>query len=194
MTDLAGRDRTVFRPAAARALSIGWFVVAAAIAVDVMVRGEGRTRLVTLAVLLVLSVAAYGVMFRPSVEIDDERVTVRNVFRDAAIPWHRVTDITARWSLTVHTERRHFGSWAVTGRGATELERARRGAAPTPVTAHRRNVDFASFVTGQVVRRWRERPPPTPETEATDVELRWAWEFVVPLVVSLALLALAVAL
>lgn len=191
MTKVERRGRTVYRPAAARAVAFGWFAIAAVVAADIVVRGEGRSRLVALAVVLTVTVAAYGFMFRPAVEIDDERVTLRNVFRDWSIPWPLVTDVTARWSLTVHTRDRKFGSWAVTGRGMTDRERARRAASVTEID-DRRRVDFAGFVIGQVSRRWREHPRPRASGPA-QVEQRWAWEFIVPLAVSLAVLTAAIA-
>ena len=55
---------------------------------------------------------------RPAVLAGPSGVVVRNVVRDIWLPWHDVATIEARWSLSVATQDRTFGSWAVSGANA----------------------------------------------------------------------------
>ncbi|MDP9418105.1 MAG: PH domain-containing protein [Actinomycetota bacterium] len=176
-----------FRPAAARVLSIAWFALAVVLAADILVRGEGKAARVTLGAVALITVVVYGVAFRPAVEVDDDGVTLRNVVRDVTVPWSRVTDISARWALGVHTADARFDSWAVTGRGRTEQEKRSETAARSG-ERDRRHVDFAGFVVAQVLRRWQERPPGCGDGE---IERRWAVDFLGPLVVIAVLVGLA---
>ena len=63
-------------------------------------------------VVFVLAVV-WSVFFRPAVVLDDEGVTVRNIFRDFHIPWAQVTDTESRWNLKVFVGDRGYTAWAI---------------------------------------------------------------------------------
>jgi hypothetical protein len=64
----------------------------------------------------------WSVFVRPSVLLDDEGVTVRNVVREVHIPWDLVTDIESRWNLKVFVGDRGYTAWAIT----SQVERPKR--------------------------------------------------------------------
>jgi Bacterial PH domain len=65
---------------------------------------------------------AWSVFVRPAVVLDDEGVTVRNVVRDAHIPWGKVTYVESRWNLKVFVGDRGYTAWAI----ASQIERPKR--------------------------------------------------------------------
>lgn len=57
---------------------------------------------------------AWVLFVRPSVELTDEAVVLRNLVRDVEIPWSRIEATQARWNLRVITDGgAAYGSWAV---------------------------------------------------------------------------------
>lgn len=55
----------------------------------------------------------WSLFVRPAVVLDDDGVTLRNVFRDIHIPWVRVTDAESRWNLKVLVGDRAYTAWAI---------------------------------------------------------------------------------
>jgi len=55
----------------------------------------------------------WSIFVRPSVLLDVEGVTVRNVLRDVHIPWVRLTDVESRWNLKVLAGDRGYTAWAI---------------------------------------------------------------------------------
>jgi len=55
----------------------------------------------------------WSLFVRPTVVLDDDGVTLRNVFRDIHIPWVRVTDAESRWNLKVLVGDRAYTAWAI---------------------------------------------------------------------------------
>lgn len=55
----------------------------------------------------------WSLFVRPAVVLDDDGVTLRNVFRDIHIPWGRVTDAESRWNLKVLVGDRAYTAWAI---------------------------------------------------------------------------------
>lgn len=64
--------------------------------------------------LLGLAVS-YAVFLRPCVVVDDDGVEVRNVLRDARIPWGVLRGARASWSLVVDAEETSHAAWAIAG-------------------------------------------------------------------------------
>jgi len=81
------------------------------------------------AVLLILS---YVVFLRPCVVVDDRGVQVRNIVRDARVPWAQVRGAGSSWNLVIDTDAGPRSSWAISGTaspGRDALLRRRRGGA-----------------------------------------------------------------
>lgn len=63
-----------------------------------------------LAVALV--VWAWAAYWQPAVVLDDDAVTLGNVFRTVRIPWGAIRRVEASWQLTVSTDRATWSAWA----------------------------------------------------------------------------------
>lgn len=57
--------------------------------------------------------ATWAIFVRPAVLVDAGGVTVRNVVRDAHIPWSSLTHVQTRWNLKVFAGDRGFTAWAI---------------------------------------------------------------------------------
>ena len=56
---------------------------------------------------------AWSIFVRPSVVIDAQGVTIRNIVRDIHIPWAALTDISTRWNLKVMAGNQGYNAWAI---------------------------------------------------------------------------------
>jgi hypothetical protein len=56
---------------------------------------------------------AWAVFVRPAVLLDAKGVTLRNIVRDAHIPWTRLTGVTSRWNLKVLVGDNGYNAWAI---------------------------------------------------------------------------------
>ncbi|HET7303159.1 MAG TPA: PH domain-containing protein, partial [Segeticoccus sp.] len=66
---------------------------------------------------------AWAVLLRPSLELSQRGVLLRNVLRDVHIPWTQVDDVGQRWNVKVYTpDDRSYPSWAI----AAQADRPRR--------------------------------------------------------------------
>jgi hypothetical protein len=210
------RHEQVFRPPYARSLAVVWFLIALFVTYDTLRRGSGRPMWVALAVLAFSCALVYALAFRPAVVVDDEAVTLRNILRDVRVPWGRVTRIGSAWSLTVDTDRKSWGSWAITARNRERGEVYRRGVAfggsmgarlgggtgssPAPAYggagAGSDGEGGTTYVSVELSRRWDaalSRSQSAPD-EAAPVVVTWVRSVVAALGASTLLLALALLL
>lgn len=100
--------------------SVDAFVVAA------VLFGTQADRLLTLAPGVFVAVFAWAGLWRPSVDVDDERIRIVNVFRSIEIPWAALIHIDTRFALTLHTPGHRFSAWAAPAPGRTGTTIARR--------------------------------------------------------------------
>jgi len=107
-----------FRSRLAPTMAVTWYVIAAFGAWDLIRRGDGREVPIGLVCLALITIVVYAIGQRPAVIAGPSGVLLRNVVRDVWLPWHAVTSIEAKWSLSVSTKDRTFGSWAVSGANA----------------------------------------------------------------------------
>src|SRR5687767_328703 len=98
------RRQVVLRGRLARPFAVGWFGLAAYLALDVVLRANGDLSWSALAALAFVSAVVYALSFRPAVSYDDERLLLRNIVRDIDLPWPRVAGLDWRYVLTVQTE------------------------------------------------------------------------------------------
>jgi hypothetical protein len=133
MTQAGGVARVeTFRPRLAPVMALVWYGLAAFGAYDLFRRGDGREVAIGLACLALVTVVLYATAQRPALVAGPDGVLLRNVVRDVWVPWHAVRSIDARWSFSIATADRSYGSWAVTGPNASRwavpdrLEQLRR--------------------------------------------------------------------
>jgi hypothetical protein len=178
-----------FRPRLAPVMAVAWYVLSAFGGYDLVRRGHGREIPIGLASLALITVVVYAIGQRPAVIAGPSGVLLRNVLRDVWLPWHAVQKIESRWSLSLATEDKSYGSWAVTGKGS--LGRERRGfgagtpAAPKP--AHEISWSIPDRL--EQLRRQGQHGEDT-----GTVEVRPAWPVLVALGVSVAALVLLLAI
>lgn len=178
-----------FRPRLAPILAVGWYVLAAFGGYDLIRRGDGREVPIGLAGLALVTVIVYAIAARPAVVADPRGLLLRNVVRDVWLPWHAVKKIEATWSLSVATEDRSYGSWAVAGSTARRERRtgalgAGRPAAPKPA-------DQISWTVPDRLEQLRRRGLHGERTGS--VEVRPAWAVIAALGVTVVALALLLA-
>ena len=98
--DAASPDR-VYRSAAGLAGGVLLLAMAAWLGGDALVRGQGRTPWLALAVLLFLVPLVLAFTIRPAVFANEERLRVRNPFRTITLPWSAVAEFRSGYSNEV---------------------------------------------------------------------------------------------
>lgn len=105
--------RRVVRQTQALLLGFGTIVLCALI-VLLSLRSSAGIALAEVAWPGAVALCAWVLFVRPSVELTDEAVVLRNLVRDVQIPWSRIEATQARWNLRVITDGgAAYGSWAV---------------------------------------------------------------------------------
>jgi hypothetical protein len=179
-----------FRPRLAMLMSFVWYALAAFSGYDLVRRGEGRAVLVGIGGLALVTVIVYAIAQRPAVVADARGVLLRNVVRDVWLPWHLVTGVGTRWSLTVDTAENSYASWALTGGGAAR-ERRRRARGPAlPISTRPAPVHEVTWSVPERLEQLRRRG--LHGERSGGVEVRTAWPVVAAFAVTVVALTLAV--
>ncbi|MCS0634603.1 PH domain-containing protein [Streptomyces sp. LP05-1] len=174
-------------------------------AVDGLIRGSGRTPWLALAGLLLVVPLVVAFTFRPAVFANDDRLRVRNPFRDIVLPWARVADVRAGYSSEVLLrDGSKFQLWAV----PVSLRQRKRAArlqarasqddphGRTPVTADVTDVQARTAQADRTITELRdlaERNADRPGAQGT-VRVRWAYEILGPALAGGLLLVVLLAL
>jgi len=170
-------------------LAVVWYVLAAFGAWDLISRGDGRDVPIGLVGIALITIVVYAIAQRPAVIAGPSGVLLRNVVRDVWLPWYAVKSIEATWSLSVATQDRTFGSWAVTGSNARRPRSERMpGSGPLATPAPVRVVSWTVPDRLEQLRRrglHRER--------SGTVEVRPAWPVIAAFLGAVVALALLLA-
>jgi len=152
--------------------------------------------------LALVALAAYAVLWRPRLVVDDEAVTVVNVLRTVVIPWSALIDVDTKFSLTLRTPNGRYSVWAAPAPGRTGVAMARRAErrhgnqVQTAAMGNRsRPGDLVTTESGEAAYLVRDRWNSLVESgrveagiaETVAVQVRWHWV----LDVALALLLIA---
>ncbi|NHC14707.1 hypothetical protein [Motilibacter deserti] len=183
--------REVHRAGLSRGVAVVWFVLAAVLLADTLVRGTGFQRLVVTEVLALITLSFYALAYRPALLQDDDGITLVNVVRDVRIPWPRIEHLGGKWSLEVRTDRGTFVAYASAPRKRRHLARDRVAEAAGVEEPRPRGGRSGEALTARLVQRWEERRDRAP---AGEVVVRWRWDVIVPAVVLVGALVLTVAL
>ncbi|MFD8981811.1 PH domain-containing protein [Streptomyces sp. NPDC059564] len=161
---------------------------------DAVVRGEGTTRWVGLAIALLTVPLTVAFTVRPAVYANDDRMRVRNPFRVIVLPWGAVDAVRAGYSAEVLAEGSKYQLWSVPvslrerKKVNRRLSRQDDAAAATTAGPERAAAD-------QVVdelRELAERGAGRPGAQGA-VTVRWAYEIIAPAVLGAVLLAVLLA-
>ncbi|MFF8276528.1 PH domain-containing protein [Streptomyces lateritius] len=170
---------------------------------DAMVRGEGRTPWVALAALLFVVPVVVAFTIRPAVYANDDRLKIRNPFRDITLPWAAVADVRAGYSSEVLTrEGTKYQLWAVPVSLRQRKRAARRQTRAAQDDPHGRtsvHVDVSdqdrlapADRTVADLRDLAERAGSRPGAQG-EPRVRWAYEVIAPAVAGLVLLVVLLA-
>lgn len=75
--------------------------------------------------LLLLAALGWLAYWRPRVVLDEQGLTLHNVFRRVSVPWPALVEVHSRYGMRVETTHGDFGAWAVPA--PTGRSRARGG-------------------------------------------------------------------
>lgn len=196
-----------YRSPGAMAGGVALLVVALMLLADVLVNGDTRTRLLSVAGLLLTSPLVIAFTLRPAVYAGNERMRVRNPFRTVTLPWGAVESVRSGYSSEVLAGGRTFQLWAVPvslrarNRAARHNERVAAGhppargglfglgGAPAVGEGDTRPQRAQSDRTVDELRELAARHGESAAAQG-DVTVRWAYEILAPALVG----ALATAL
>ncbi|MFF8607406.1 PH domain-containing protein [Streptomyces sp. NPDC015346] len=170
---------------------------------DAMVRGEGRAPWVALAALLLVVPLVVAFTVRPAVYANDDRLRIRNPFRDITLPWATVADVRASYSSEVLTrEGTKYQLWAVPVSLRQRKRAARRQTRAAQDDPHGRtsvHVDVSDQArlapadrTVADLRDLAERRASQPGAQG-EPRVRWAYEIIAPAAAGLVLLVVLLA-
>lgn len=87
----------------------------------------GFIALITLWPWLALLVGTcWAVYWHPEVRVDDEGVTLINVWHRVEVPWAALIGIETKWALTLVTPKRRYRAWAAPAPGRSVMRREQR--------------------------------------------------------------------
>ena len=199
--DPQATDR-IYRSSAGIAGGVLLLLIGAWLGVDAVVNGVGRMPWKALAGLLFVVPLVVAFTLRPAVFGNEDRLRVRNPFRDITLPWAEVAAFRSGYSNEVTDQvGTKYQLWAipVSLRGRRKAQRQqlraeRGGRTPTgtsglPVAAPRSTGDQAM----DELRELHETRAAADTSRGTP-KVRWAYEIIAPTVAGAVLLVLLVAL
>jgi len=173
---------------------------AAALLVDTLRRGTGQAAWLSVFGAVLVALVAYVVGVRPAVVAEADHLLVRNPLQAFEIPWSAIEDLRIRYGLDVVTKERTVHAWAIPSSRASryrDFQRQWRGfAADMHYTGkgeepRGRGTGFADRVLEELEMIMAERKP-RKSVEPGPINVWWAWEAIVPAVVSAAGIAVAI--
>lgn len=152
--------RQTFRSTFTRVLcGIVWAIIAA-VAIGLLVT-PAATQAPALVIVGAVGAAALvsGILWSPSVSVDDDAVQVDNIVLRYRVPWAALVHVDTRYALQLHTPGRRIGVTAAPAPGATGSLRAARAhrRSEDPNTAQVRPGDLPNTDSGRAAAMVRDR-------------------------------------
>lgn len=114
----------MFKPRSAKWFAgITWTLVAVGIIAAAV--AEGVDGLLTAWPLLVVAYFGWWVFWYPSVQIDDDGVTLHNLLRSVSVPWDALISVDTKFALALVTTRGRFTAWAAPAPGVWGTHRGK---------------------------------------------------------------------
>lgn len=152
-------DPNVFYSKFNRIIAVIFAGVAALSALSLFLQPTASNRWLVIPALFVL-LFVWEVLWRPSLQVSDEAVTIRNPLRTIVVPWAALVHVDTKFALTLHTPGRKFAVHCAPAPGRS-LTRS----------GQRKTTDPVPYVTGQ------PRPGDLPGSESGEaaqlVRARW---------------------
>ncbi|MEV4439569.1 PH domain-containing protein [Streptomyces sp. NPDC049577] len=155
---------------------------------DAIARGEGRTPWLALAGMLCVVPLIIAFTLRPGVWAGADRLLVRNPFRTITLPWGAVDAVRAGYSSEVLAGGRTYQLWSIPVSLRQRKRAVRRGEREGDGEAGRATADAAVSALRDLAEKNAERA-----TAQGEVNVRWAYEMIVPSFVGLVLLVVLAA-
>lgn len=155
-----------FRPGFGRALTVVIAIVAVVALVTTAVNSGFVAFMRGLGPGLLIPAVVWALFWRPSVDVGDDGVTLRNILRTITVPWPAVAWIDTKYALTIGTaDDRKYTAWAAPAPGFVTARRSsRKDREYLPQSTYAegsiRPGDLASSLSGQaafVIRQHLER-------------------------------------
>ena len=109
-------ERMVYRPLPSRIGGAVYVLFALWWSVELL-SGDPGAALRPVGWLVAAGALVYGLFWRPSVEVDGDGTTLRNVLRDVHVPWPALELVETRFALTLHAGEHRYQSWAAAAPG-----------------------------------------------------------------------------
>ncbi|GAB2686007.1 hypothetical protein GCM10027194_19680 [Thalassiella azotivora] len=106
----------MLRPVLVRVLAAVVWVLLALFAGLAVLEGAGQLA-VTAPALVLVGAAAYALLWRPCVVVDDDAVTLVNVLRDVRVPFAALDVVDTRYALSLESGGRRWSAWAAPAPG-----------------------------------------------------------------------------
>lgn len=179
-------ETTTYRSRPAMAVGVLLIVVGAWMVIDTLVRGEGTTKWLALAVVLFFAFLVVALTFRASVEVGPSRLLIRNPFRTIVVPWGAVEQVRAEYSIEVRAGGKSFHIWAIPvslRERKRSLRQQSRSASENPYGASSHDAAGLSRA-DQLVDDLRGMRDQFAKKSTGSVEVTWSIEILAPLAVS----------
>ncbi|WP_415948082.1 PH domain-containing protein [Streptomyces sp. KLOTTS4A1] len=162
---------------------------------DALFRGSGMTPWLVLAAMIAVVPLVVAFTLRPAVYANNQRMRVRNPFRTIVLPWAAVDAVRAGYSCEVLSGSEKYQLWSIPvslrARKSANRERAKAEAARAKENGNGNAVGRASAAppkdhraaADQAVDDLRELASRHAREEGAQgaVEVRWAYEVLVPM-------------
>lgn len=123
---MSSREPASFRPGFGRWLTSAFAVVAGLVALIGLI-DSGLEAIVTLWPWLALLVGGcWAIYSHPEVRVDDDGVTLVNVWHRIEMPWGALIGIETKWALTLVTPKRRYRAWAAPAPSRAVMRSERR--------------------------------------------------------------------
>ncbi|SEC51344.1 PH domain-containing protein [Paramicrobacterium humi] len=137
-----------------------WALTAGAAAAVIWLAVIGMPiRLALLVPLGAIAAAAFVCLWRPGLTVDDDAITVNNVFATTHIPWHSLINVDTKYALTLFTPGRRIPVTAAPAPGSiTAFRLARKeGKSRRDLVSSSRPGDLRGTDSGDAARLVRDR-------------------------------------
>ena len=186
----------VYRSKAAWILGWVWMVFAAWNVWDLTAHGHLPSALIAGAVLGVITALVYVIGMRPAVVAEEGGVRVRNVLRDAYVPWKGVDDVSVTNAIVIESGDTTIRCWTPQATARERVRAASRAAkaAKSKDRAERAMAEalgartHADWVAEQLIEMSRSRR----ESSSGETRVTWSPSALAALAAALALVVAAV--
>ena len=177
-------DPDVFFSRFNRIIAVIFAAVAALSALSLFLLPTGSNRALVIPALFVM-LFVWEVLWRPSLQITDEAVTIRNPLRTIVVPWAALVHVDTKFALTLYTPGRKFAVYCAPAPGRSLTSAGRRKTTdPVPyVNGSPRPGDLPGSESGEAAQLVRSRWDALQRSGRVDgglaaqtpVAVVWAW-------------------